>query len=530
MTNTLRNAIGNEISVATVTENGCYALNTTGDALLDLYAEAGSLRDRLDEVVEKFTAAYAEDPTLAVRLMFYTRDIRGGLGERSVFRAMLRKLAESHPTVTTNILPLVPEYGRWDDLISVFDYNIVGPAARRLIEYTLEDDMCRLASGEPISLCAKWMPSITGAKKSSAQSLARFMNVSDKEYRQMLSKLRRYLNIVETNLTEKNYGKIDYSAVPSRAMRKYKKAFMNRDEVRFEEFIQSVEKGESKINAAAVTPYDLAVDFVGNHGNDFDIDPNLPSVRAAIEQWKALPNYAGDKNVIVMCDTSGSMWGRPSLVATSLSIYFAERNTGAFHNMWMTFAHCPKFIELNDDDVIIDKFRSIFDHDIIENTNFEAAYKYILNVAVKNNVKPEDMPVALLVISDMQFDPFVGGGYGNDVYHIMKDEFRAKGYELPNIIFWNVDSRVTTFHASKDAMNVQMVSGESPTVFKNVMDALGMTPLKAMLKTLNSDRYKNIYVGPADDVPYPEENDFEDMYYDDIDDDEDYDEDGEEEI
>lgn len=470
----------------TKTENGADALNSTGNPLLDLYGIIGSLRSRTDnEIIQLFQDAAEFDFVYALKLAFYARDVRGGLGERRVSRVIFEWLANEYPSEMVQVLPYVPFFGRYDDWF-VFLNTPLKNSVVSLINEQLRLDFEADMKGESISLLAKWMPSINTSSKQTRNLAKWFANefgYSESNYRKMLSHMRSKLDVVEKKMSANDWFSIKYAGVPSRAMMTYRKSFQRHDEDGFSEYIESVQKGESKINSSTLFPYDIfekmGLDYMGRSFSFQNWD------RILEEQWKALPNYIKDgDNVIVIADTSGSMSGRPICTSVGLGIYFAERNTGQFHNRFMTFSSRPSWIELKGE-TLKEKIGCI--PAIVDNTNLEAALQMVLSVAVENNISQEEMPKALVVISDMEID--ASGGGRTTFQKNMKKQYANVGYELPNIIYWNVDSRQNIFHAESNDQGVQLASGQNPSVFKAILENIGTTPVEAMMKVLTSERY-----------------------------------------
>ena len=490
MTNLLLDAM----SIQTFTENGATANNTSGaGALLDLFAQCGSLRSRIKDIDYKFKAAYEENPLLAAKLAFYTRDIRRGLGERDAARAMFRVIADEHPEVMKKNLHLLAEYGRYDDLISLLD-TAVKEDVVMLIRDQLKEDTENMQKGESVSLLAKWMPSVnTSSYKSrkKAKQLAMLLNMSEREYRKVLSALRAYLNVTEVRMTEKNYDCIRYEAVPSKAMNLYRNAFARNDKERFEQYMQSVQNGEASINASAVFPYDIAEKYTQLLLHGYIDQPDEDPVIEA--QWKALPDYIeGENNFLIMVDVSGSMYGRPIAVSVGLGIYFAERNRGAFKDTFMTFSEKPKLIKIAGDS-LAEKVFDVFSSGTGYNTDLEAAFERVLITAVTNHIPQSEMPESVIVISDGEID-YLSRQTNWTFMDEMKERFESAGYRLPNLVLWNVDSRHNIFHASGKAENVQFCSGSSPAVFKSLIKSVGMTPYDFMLSVLDDPRYDPVRI------------------------------------
>ena len=478
-----------------LTENGATAFSSTGvSSLLDLYATVGGMRARQSDVANKFNACYNEDPLLATRLMFYTRDVRGGLGERDSFRSMLKQLSMHHPDVVAKNIDKIPFYGRWDDLF-VLKGTPAEAAMWVLLRDQLNADLENMRAGKPISLLAKWMPSINASSKEKiklANIIAKNFGLTPAKYRKILSTLRDYLNVLETRMSKQEWNKITYNQVPSRAMTKYRKSFYRHDEDRFTQYISDVKQGTETIKAGTLYPYDIVEKYMGKGCYDYDYDyGRRVSIDDVLEvQWKALPNYVeGEENVIVMADVSGSMSGRPMASSVGLAIYFAERNSGPYKDMFMTFSSNPQFVKLKGES-LAEKIANAQSADWGMSTNLESAFMKVLKVAIENHVPAIEMPKAIVVISDMEIDSCASRNWS--FYDEMVRRFEAKGYTIPNIVFWNVSARHDTFLVDGNRKGVQLISGQSASTFKNVIASIGMSPYDAMLNVLNGERYSSI--------------------------------------
>lgn len=487
----------------TLTENGAVAYRTTNSDLLDMFAVIGALRTRpSNEIIAKFTKAFAEDNLLAMKMLFYARNIRGGLGERRTFRILIKYMADFHTEIMRKNINLVPIFGRWDDL-----YEFVGTEleddAFEIIKEQLSADITNLNKQKSISLLAKWLKSTSGVSIESAKLgklTAKKLNLSYKKYRKVLSSLRKQLNIVERNMSADEWNKIVYSEVPACAMKKYRKAFQKHELIAFKKYIEKVKIGEEKINAKTLYPYDI-LEAAGLDDVYYSRSLIMDSWDEVLEeQWKALPNYVdGEYNILVMADTSGSMSGRPMATSVGLAIYFAERNRGPWHNRFLTFASEPSFVELKGSN-LKEKVSCI--PSIVDNTNIEAAFDLVLKTAINNKLSQEDIPQAIVIISDMEFDE-ANGEYGRpqqliDRRNKLMDEiaykFQQNGYVIPKVIYWNAQSRQDTYHAVSENRNVAMISGQSVAAFRSVLIALDENPYNTMVETLNDEIYNVVRV------------------------------------
>ena len=431
------NELKNEAN-RTLTENGATTLRSTGSDCLDLFATIGALRNAEDqEIIVRFARAYAEDRDLAMKMLFYSRDIRGGLGERRVFRTILKHLADVQPESVRKNLHLVSEYGRWDDLTVLFGTKCEKDAMA-VIRDQLAKDLAALDAGENISLMAKWLPSVNtsnAAVVKDGKRIAKALGMKDAEYRRTLVKLRAKIRIIENNLRQKDYT-FEYSAQPSKAMLKYRKAFRRNDEERYTAFLERVSKGEETIHTGTLYPYDIVEKALRFRGNETE--------RKALDvTWNALEDYAPQGNALCVIDGSGSMyWGGtpiPATIALSLGMYFAEHCKGEFHNHFITFSHNPKLVKIKGKD-LVEKVQYCETFNECANTNIQKVFELILSTAVKNRLPQEELPETLYFISDMEFDSCTNDA-GLTNFEYAKRLFEEHGYRLPKVVFWNVQSR-----------------------------------------------------------------------------------------
>lgn len=501
--NTFTNAAKGQSNI-TYTEKGAVALKSTGSHLLDLFSQVGGMRLKtFDEVAVAFKNALSEDKLLATKMAFYARNVRGGLGERDTFRKMLVYLAHAEPEVVKKNMEYIPFFGRWDDLYALVDTPVENEMWAYL-SYSILMDLENMKKGKTVSLCAKWLKSINTSSKKSielAKETAKQFHMSEKQYRKTLSQLREYIKITERFMSSGEWNEIVYSQVPSRAMKNYRKAFGKHDPDGFAQFITKVQKGEEKIHSGTLYPYDiLKAGHLTERGGGYtrygnfhiDNDPVLE------EQWKALPNYVdGENNILVMSDTSGSMElgdGVPIATSIGLAIYFAERNKGAFKDLFMTFSEEPRFVQLKGD-TLAQKVACV--PAIVENTYLEKAFDLILETARINKVSAEEMPSALIIISDMQFDGAVTrkpSHYKQTFHKSMEDKYEEYGYVMPKVIYWQVCSRGEALQSSKDDKNIMLVSGQGTSVFKSIIHNVAHTPYELMLEILNDEVYSVIKV------------------------------------
>jgi hypothetical protein len=472
----------------TRTENGAFAYKSTKSAVLDLFSQGGAMRQSNDnEIVRLFSKAFAENPVLAMKTLFYLRDITQGQGERRFFRLALKHLAVHNKGSLVKNLHLIPMFGRWDDMWVLLETDAKADVATIVKRQLIADK-----KAERPSLLAKWMPSENASSyktKKYAGILRRHFETTPKKYRHLLSELRAKISLVETKLTEGRYADIAYDKLPAKAGMIYRGAFFRNDEERYKAFLDSLEKGEVKVNAGTLYPNDIVGKILGEGWTR----PRLTAqdVKLFEGQWKALPNFIGEKSEesIVMVDVSGSMTGTPMNVAISLAMYIAERNKGAYKDHFMTFTDSPRLVKIQGSN-IVDKVNNISRANWGMNTNIQKALQTVLDVAVKNELPKEEVIKKIYIISDMQFDSCTNGASVN-IFKDMESRFNSHGYDLPNIVFWNVNARGNT-PMTMNAQGVQLVSGFSPSILTQLLNADGKTPYELMLDVVESDRYKEV--------------------------------------
>lgn len=457
------------------TQNGMKARASTANALVDLFGKIGAMRGQ--DITEIFTAALAEDKDIALRIAAWARDVRGGAGERETFRNILRYLENRDPALAIKLAAKVPEIGRWDDLL-VFTSKEVKRAVYEMIRSAL-------INGN--GLCAKWMP----RKGSQAVELRTALGWTPKHYRKRLVELTK---VVETQMCTNDWDSINFSHVPSVASSRYKKAFY-RHTPKYAEYVAALVKGEDptvKVNAGAIFPHDVLKGRIGVYGH---VNWNATELAFIEKQWDALPNFIGDKNILPMVDVSGSMMtpaGRKGGVtcleiAVSLGLYCADKNAGKFHGTFLTFSGDPSLVTVKGN--INQKIDQMVRSNWGMNTNLHAALDKVLSVAKKGNVPQSEMPEMLLIMSDMQFD--MCAKYDDSAMEMIARKYKESGYEMPKIVFWNLNAYSNVPVKSNDA-GVALVSGYSPAICQAVLegDTSQFTPEAIMLKTVMKDRYK----------------------------------------
>lgn len=469
------------------TENGAIGYKTTGKALLDMNFKISSYRNLSeDEIIQDFDNAFDEGPEMALRFLFYVRDVRGGVGERRLFRVIMRHLVDDMPETAMALAKIVQEYGRWDDIVDLIDTYIGDRVISQIIEPQIFKDLRNMINDDSVSLLAKWMPSENASSKLSrkrAIKIARQMGLSMRSYGNMLSTLRGYIDVVEVKMSANKWNKINYEKVPSQANILYKDAFLRQDKVRRREYLYALEKGEAKINSSTLFPHEITYKYT-----------NILSTDATLEaMWKALPDYVkGDSNTLVVRDGSGSMtWTsiaktdvKPSHIADALTIYFANRASGEFKNAFITFSSSPQIVKISGKSLRKD-LDILSKYDECSNTNIKAVFELILKTAKENNMKQEDLPKNILVLSDMEFD---SGTRNVPLMSEVAQLYAESGYELPKLCYWNICSRSNAIPVKENKNGAVLVSGFSPAVIKMVLSSK-LDPYEALVETLKSERY-----------------------------------------
>lgn len=483
----------------TLTENDALTYVTSGSDCLDLFATVGALRRAEDEeIAERFLRAYTENSDLAMKILFFARDIRGGLGERKVFRSIFTWLAKNEPDSVKKNITYVAEYGRFDDLLVLMGT----PCEKEMIKVLKEElgrDLLNLTEDKNISLLGKWLPSVNTSNKTvvrKAKKLAKALGMSAADYRKALSRLRAKIKIIENNLREGDYS-FDYEKQASRAMYKYRKAFMRNDTKRYKDFLKKLDSGEAKLHADNVLPYELVEPYLTPY-----FSKNSRCFMKAISEeekvilnatWKAMPDFGGDENALVVVDTSGSMYdtGKPlaAAVALSLGLYFAERNRGIFKNHFIEFSQSSQLIEIKGE-TFADRLRYVASFNDIGGTNLESVFDLILDAAKNNGISQDEMPQKLIIITDMEFNACICNAKMRN-FEKAKKRYEKNSYKLPEVVFWNVASRRRQQPVSMNEQGVVLVSGATPRIF-SMLAGGNLSPYAYMLDVLNGKRYAKI--------------------------------------
>lgn len=438
---------------------------------------------------------FYEDKLTAMKFLFFVRDREEGLGERRTFRVIIKHLASVEPEIIKAVCPVIAEYGRYDDLLELFDTPLEEYVICELLGKQLLDDTNNYLDGKPISLLAKWLPSINASSKvqraRAKKIISHMKNANEKVYRQTLAKLREHIDVTERKMCANEWGKIKYENVPSRANLNYNAAFLRHDEERRRAFLGKVEKGEAKIHAGKLYPHDIVHKYTGGDDIVRRKDTTLE------ELWKALPQKE-IANTLVVADGSGSMTntiGNTNVtaldVANALAIYFAEHNKGEFNNTYITFSETPQLVKFDKGASLHDKIAKCLLYDEVATTNIEAVFDLILDTAINNNLKQEEMPKNILIISDMEFNSAVYRRPDEKLFKTIGNKYNRQGYKLPKLIFWNVNSRTGAIPLKENDLGVALVSGFSTNIAEMIMNDK-LDPLEILLDKLNAKRYAKI--------------------------------------
>jgi hypothetical protein len=452
------------------TENGMTTNSSTLNACVDLFFTIGAMRGQdKKRLISNFSKAFNEDALTAMRILFWVRDVRGGAGERQIFRDIMQYLVDNHADALGKNLSHIPEYGRWDDLLVLFGTRF-DTEAKQLIANALTAKN---------GLACKWMP----RKGKEAIALERFMKLTPKQYRKMLVENTK---VVETAMCQNEWGVITYEHVPSVAMSRYTKAFGKHDADRFTNY----KTGDTKVNAGAVYPYDVLKTL------------RFGDKTMANKQWNSLPNYMAENNerLLPVCDVSGSMDSPAGTnanltcmdVCISLGLYISEKNEGAFKNAFITFSERPELQYLNGN--LSDRYDQLSHAQWGMSTNLESVFMLILNQAKANNLPESEMPTTILIMSDMEFNKACRGGNGTAL-DMIKREYESAGYTMPKIVFWNIQSRNSgNYPVQVTDKGTALVSGFNVAILKSLLTGEDMSPVFIMNKTVHSARYEAVIV------------------------------------
>jgi hypothetical protein len=454
----------------TYTENGMVTNSSTLNECVNLFFTIGAMRKQDKErLISIFSKAFNENPLAALKILFWVRDVRGGTGERQIFRDIIKYLVENHPSVVQKNIQAIPYFGRWDDLSVLFGTELEAEATRMFVSGLIVEN----------GLCAKWIP----RKGVIFNAIRKALNTTPKNLRKLLVGVS---NTVEQKMCANQWTEIEYSKTPSLAMGRYTKAFAKHDKEGFNEYLEKLKKGETKVNAGAVYPYDIVQTM------------KQGSWELANEQWKSLPNFmeGTTERILPVVDVSGSMGSIVSGsiscldIAVSLGLYISERNEGEFKDSFITFSEKPQLEKVSG--TLKERYYQMTASDWGMSTNLESVFELILNQAIKHSVSPEDMPSKILIMSDMEFNQ--ASTHSESAIQMIRRMYDESGYSLPQVIFWNIQSRNKNFPVRHDESGTALISGLSPSIVKSVLGGKEMTPVSIMNETINSERYSIIEI------------------------------------
>ena len=458
----------------TLTDNGMVTNPTTLNSCVDLFFSIGAMRGKSkDKVISLFNEAYEENPLVASKVLFWTRDVRSGAGERQIFRDILSHLVTTSPQTVRKNIGLIPEFGRWDDVLVLIGTELEGEAFTLIKTALINED----------GLCAKWIP----RKGDVANKLRKLFKMTPKEYRKMLVNLT---NVVESKMCSNKWGDIDYSKLPSLASSRYQKSFLSNDYKRYEDYKKALIDGTAKVNAGAVYPYDIIKSI--NNGGDKVVSE---------KQWESLPNWMENSSELILpvVDVSGSMCcpagNNEKLscmdVAISLGMYISERNEGNFKDSFITFSNNPQLQYLTGG--LSERLEQLRRADWGMSTDLEAVFNLILNQAKTFDIPQDKMPTKIMILSDMQFNEAtrIGDMGANTMIDTMYEE---AGYKKPDIVYWNLNSTGANFPVEFNENGTALVSGFSPSILKSILGGKNMTPESILMDTVNDERYSVITI------------------------------------
>jgi hypothetical protein len=462
------------------TENGMVTNSSSLNECVNLFFQIGAMRGQdKTRLINAFTKAFGENPLTAMKLLFWARDVRGGAGERQIFKDIVSYLATNRTAIMAKNIHLISEFGRWDDIEVLFGTPLEGEALKIISD----------ALANKNGLCAKWMPRPNVKNREAkriANTIRKHLGLAPKDYRKLLVENS---NTVEQLMCAREFSRIDYNKLPSKAMSDYMKAFSKNDLARFQDYLSKLEKGEAKINASALYPYDVIKNL--KQGN----------TKGADLQWNALPNFMETNNerIIPLVDVSGSMdtpvAGNPNLrvmdIAVSLGLYISERNVAPFKDAFITFETNPKLFVVKGS--LSERYRQMIQSPWGGSTDVERAFGLVLDSAVKHSVPQSEMPTMMLILSDMEFNQ--ASRWSDTAQDMIERKFKAAGYEMPKIVYWNLASRGDSNKPVQfDKNGTALVSGFSPSILTNLLGGNEMTPYSMMMKVVDSERYAPVTI------------------------------------
>lgn len=453
-----------------LTNNGAVTHSTAGKYCLDLFFLAGASRSMSEQdILIAFSRAYHEDKLTAVKILFWARDARGGAGEKRFFQVIMRSIIISFPEVYDQLAIHIPTFGYWKDIFII----------ERPSEDTLNWLDHQLKENKDANLLAKWFP----RKGEWFVGMHKYLGVSAGVFRRRLTSMS---NTVEQKMCANEWESIPYSQVPSVAGKRYAKSFNKHDGVRYSSYISDVMDGKQKMNASVLFPSDLVKKITEFRWDRED------TTAAYDAMWKSLPNYMEGctERILPVCDVSGSMQGTPMDVSIGLGLYISERNEGPFKDLVLTFSESPQF-HMVQGNTLSERVVNLRGADWGMNTDLAKTFFVLLDRAVAGKVSQEDMPTKLLIISDMEFDVACGARTNFDY---IKDLYAQVGYQMPAIVFWNVNGRLGNVPVKANTPNTALVSGFSPSILTSILNGKDLSPISVMMETIGNSKYNCIKI------------------------------------
>ncbi|AGF85538.1 hypothetical protein QJ854_gp244 [Moumouvirus goulette] len=494
----------------TCTENGDKAFLTSGNVCLDFFTRI-TRGAPIQDYIKTFCACWKEDSEIAIRLLLNLRDIRSGKGEKLIPIAIILYLKLNIETsVYESILHEYIKYGCWKDLLKIIEidsyisseYKISTSTGIevKLFSEQLKEDINLLKSSQQdkksaISLCAKWAPSEYSHYNKKSLSVANdimySLGMKPKEYRKMLTNLREHLIILENLMSTQQFDKIDFSKLPSVAIKKMNNAFIRDSNSNgkfsdarlqlknnYQKYLSLLQKGETKVNVKGIHPHELVHEYLSSHKEtDTLIEAQWNTIRQQVLSSGAF------NNVTAVVDVSGSMAGQPMDVSIALGILVSECTQGPYHGQVITFHEKPSWHILTGSS-LRDQVKSLIKAKWGGNTNMKSVFDLILKKAIDAKLKPNEMIKTLFIFTDMQFD-----NCSNDpwmtTFEYAKKQFNDHGYQIPNIVCWNLrTSSNKTLPVQHNEQGYAMLSGFSPELLKCIMNAENYNPFSIMMKVL----------------------------------------------
>jgi len=446
-----------------------------------------------ENLKQNMNKALDENLVDAIVLAFNIRDCRGGKGERDNGRKLFDFLMKNKPLYFRRVLHLIPEYGRWDDLL----FLLKEPSSERenILEFLssqLKKDKQLMWEGKPISLCAKWCPSEGDSddrKYKLVDMICNHMKITPRQYRtEYTTPLRSYLNVVERLMCSGKWDDIDLSKVPSCAIKRLKKAFEKHIPDIFNEWKDGLKEGKTTVKAKQLFPYEIVKEIRERHGQHDDVSE---------AQWKVLEDELRKSGVlersVVVVDMSGSMESPNYLPidnAIALGLMVSSVVTGEFHNHVISFADNPQFLKL-EDGTIASRYNQINRLEVGYSTDIQKVFELILERGKAAGLTDADMPKKIWIISDMQFNDNCNIR-GTTNFEAIEEKYSNSNFTRPEIVFWNVNGKITDYPVSVDDNGTCLVSGFSPSILKSILTTSEFSSVGILRTELDSDRYKQV--------------------------------------